>query len=294
MRTLKPPTENTAWRFVGSIRDVLTRMGLDEVITYSFIQEDGAGLVSRIEDNAVKLRKGDFQTKDVHVVNTLSPEMSYMRSSLLPSMQATVVENAKRFSEFSVFEISRVTIPQDGKINIDEQEPYMLSISHYASSGAPTNALMHIKAIWVRLINELGCGADYEKLQPLTLDLGDTRGVAFAYEVSIWDLLAKRQPKTFTPIPVAPSAYQDVSFIVNTEHPIGEIVDAVKQKARVLLKQTEILDIYQSKELKGEGKHSLTLRLTFQDERSLADSELNPVRQGIEAMLVNDYDATIR
>lgn len=97
--------------------------------------------------------------------------------------------------------------------------------------------------------------------------------------------------------------YQDLSFIVDEDVAVGEIlkiihdvpVAARQQRARPPLRSVKLTDIYQSDQLRAQHQKSLTLRLEFLDPAGpLSDRKVTPYRQEIEEKLKEKFNAKIR
>lgn len=290
-RNLKPNQDNPMWRLKNEVRDILTRAGVDEVISYSFITEEQAGLYSSISDNKLTLKRlSDINS--LHLKNTLSPELSYMRSSLIPSITNVIIENAKRFDEFDVFEIGPVTIPQENDL---PDEPQLLTIASFKRSKNANDALIRVKSLWKRLVKDLVLPKQYAKVLPLQLNLHDTKGYGFVYEIDLRQVLKERGVKKYDRIALSPPTKQDISFFIPATQEVGPIVDLVYELAGANIKEVELLDIYQSEEMRKSNKKSITLRMIFEDvERSIPDSEINPIREKIESELIAKFNAQIR
>ncbi len=290
-REIRPNQNNPMWRLKHEIRDILTRTSADETISYSFITQEQAGIYSTIVDNKLIFEKlSDINS--LHLKNTLSPELSYMRSSLIPSITNVVIENAKRFDGFDVFEIGAVTIPQENAI---PDEPQLLTIASFKRSKNANDALIRIKSIWKRLITDLVLPEEYIEILPLQLNLHDTKGYAFVYEIDLRQILKDRSVKKYQKIALSPPTKQDVSFFIPDKQQLGPVVKSVRKLAGEYIKEIELLDIYQSEEMRKNNKKSITLRLIFENvQRSIPDSEINPIRENIEKELVSKFAAQIR
>jgi phenylalanyl-tRNA synthetase beta subunit len=228
----------------------------------------------------------------VHLQNTLSPELAYMRSSLIPSIQNVVTENAKRFDSFSVFEINPVIVPQDTAL---PQEPVLFTFASYTKTKQPNEVIQRAKSIWLRLLDELQIDSALRKLLPIEIETGDILGYSFGYEIDIEALLQEKQKRTYKQIPVSPPTKQDISFFLAADQVIGPVVELIHHHAGPYLKTIELLDIYQSQEMQKQEQKSVTVRLIFEDpSRSIPDSEINPIRLEIEKLLSQEFGAAIR
>ena len=80
----------------SAIRSMLKRSGANEILTYNFVS------------GALLQKTGESAEPAYHLVNSLSPELAYLRTSLLPSVLAKVHANHKLgYDEFALFELNK-------------------------------------------------------------------------------------------------------------------------------------------------------------------------------------------
>ena len=89
--------------FFRVVRRLLAARGYNEVSNYSFISEESAR------------RFGFALDGHVRVLNPIAAGQELMRTSLLPGIHGTIVENARHFDEFRIFEIGHEIHKTDGK-----------------------------------------------------------------------------------------------------------------------------------------------------------------------------------
>ncbi len=81
--------------FLRTVRRTVAAQGFTEVSNYSFISEEEA-------------RRFGFSVEDhIRVLNPIAAGQELMRTSLLPGIYRNIVENAKHFDQFRIFEIGR-------------------------------------------------------------------------------------------------------------------------------------------------------------------------------------------
>lgn len=90
------------------IQMYLSSLGFNEQYNYSMISK------KMVEDS--KLQINDH----LHLANTISEEIEYMRTSLAPSLIKNVSENLERMQECSFFEIARVYVKRDGDLPVEK------------------------------------------------------------------------------------------------------------------------------------------------------------------------------
>jgi phenylalanyl-tRNA synthetase beta chain len=83
--------------FRQNLRQILSRAGANELLTYSFVHGD------------LLKRAGQSPNKAFRLTNALSPDLQYYRLSLTPSLLDKVYPNLrKRFDSFALYEIGKV------------------------------------------------------------------------------------------------------------------------------------------------------------------------------------------
>jgi phenylalanyl-tRNA synthetase beta chain len=101
-------------------------------------------------------------------------------------------------------------------------------------------------------------------------------------------------PKSYHAIPKFPPMIEDISAIFGKETLVADIISTVKKSGAPLVKQIEILDIYQDKKI-GDSKKSITLRLTYQNPNGTpTQEEVTQTRNTIESALTKIFQAEVR
>lgn len=116
-KDIKPPLKNKVFELKKEVRDILSNRGANEIVTYSFTSLKNFQDCNLNPDEAYR------------ILNSLSPELSLMRTSLLQSILQKGKENmARGFDKFVLFEqgISHLRSRIDEN-NLPEEE-WMLSL----------------------------------------------------------------------------------------------------------------------------------------------------------------------
>ncbi len=93
----KTAEKNLLWELKKRIREVLARFGANEVLTYSFVS-------GRLLDKA-----GQDAKKSYRIVNSISPELQYVRQSIVPSLlEKTYLNEKLPVEKFALFEMNKV------------------------------------------------------------------------------------------------------------------------------------------------------------------------------------------
>jgi phenylalanyl-tRNA synthetase beta chain len=95
-RSIQPAQKNSLLELKTQIRDVLSKAGANELLTYTFVHGNLLDKVGQDKEQAFKLS------------NALSPDLQYYRLSLTPSLLDKVHPNIKtRHGQFALFEFGK-------------------------------------------------------------------------------------------------------------------------------------------------------------------------------------------
>ena len=88
---------NKMWEFKKQIRGIMRRLGANELLTYSFVSGKLLEKAGQDPNNSYK------------IVNSISPELQYIRQSIVPSLLDKAYVNQKiPFDKFALYEINKV------------------------------------------------------------------------------------------------------------------------------------------------------------------------------------------
>ena len=91
------PGKNRQWELKKKIRQTLSRFGANEVLTYSFVSGKLLEKAGQDPQNSYK------------IVNSISPELQYVRQSIVPSLLDKAYLNEKLpVEKFAIFEMNKV------------------------------------------------------------------------------------------------------------------------------------------------------------------------------------------
>lgn len=101
LRSTKPTAQNRLFEFKKTMRHRLKELGANEVLTYSFVHSD---LLKKVDVNP--------EETSHHIRNAISPDLQYLRPSILPSLMAKIRPNIKSQAgssnnKFALFEIGK-------------------------------------------------------------------------------------------------------------------------------------------------------------------------------------------
>lgn len=269
----------------------------------------------------------------VRLKNPLNAAQPLLRTSIVPSLAASVVENLKHEQTVRLFEIGHVYIGTQPDALPDE--PTLLGLAwagyrdrfdrfHAKRSKADLVDFYDVKGAVEAVLERLGLnGASWEQAAHEALHPGRTARVAvggqpigivgevrpdIATEIGIEDerlvvaeldvtkLLELRQDAARRVITVDRflPVEQDFAVIVDTNTTSAEVESALVSNAGPLLTSITLFDVFEGEQI-GAGKKSLAYRLRFTaPDRALTDAELGKVRKKIERGLQNQVNGALR
>ena len=303
--------EETNRQLIASVKNILTGLGLNEVITYSLI------------DRGILNSLGIDSQKAIEIMNPLSSEQEILRPAITPGLIRCIAYNLNQKRDYVfIFEIAKSFIwaPAGPKeelvlgIGLCGIKPYL------AEQGLIKErvSFLHLKGILEILFSRLGI-EDYgfeaidkpfefgillnkeiigSMVQPQknALEKLDIKNKdVFILEISLDRLMPQAQlKKKFIPWPKYPVIARDISFVLKDDVSIKQILDAAKDKGLSLLREVRVVDYYAGKQIPA-GFRGMTISCLYgSDERTLTEEEINPMHSVVSGMLIERFGAKIR
>ncbi len=285
-----PSYDPPAREYLRGVRRLMSARGYSEVSNYSFISEEAANKFGLPIEEAVR------------VLNPIAAGQELMRTSLLPGLHSNIVENAKHFDEFRIFEIGH-EIHKDGETKPIET-PHLIA-AFYSKTASET--VLELKGTAQALAPNLQIQPTEPKvsehparcaelfmngavigrlseLHPALLDTG---------RVSILDLnLAALQEqaserKGYKPVQRFPSSSFDLSVIADARELAATLESHIRKLAGDLTETVEYVREFQGDPL-PEGRKSVTFRITASaPDRTLSSAETTEIYDRIIAGLTS-------
>ncbi len=331
---LPPLRRNLSLEGEERLRDILTGLGLDEVITYSLIAPDDEARLHPDEGATVH-----FPGDPVDLRNPLSPERSRMRRTLLPGALRTAWANLRFLERVAIFEIGHVYIrtgkpqPEQGETGV--AEPRRLTIlmtgPRQARWWQPTDResldYFDLKGVVEAMLYALSLAerVDWEQathptfhpgrcarvsvdgkllgymgeLHPLvreTFDLPAQPVALLEWDLDILLTAAHQAGATKRIGFISPYApvYEDIALVVDEEMPAIQVQRAILRAGAPLVTQALLFDVYRGPQV-GAGKKSLAFALTYQaPDKALSERQIERLRQRIIKQVTKQLHATLR
>ncbi len=306
-RDLTPAVQDEALLLKKRIREVLSKGGANEAVTYSFVH---GKLLDKV---------GQDSAQAFEINNALSPDLQYYRISLTPSLLDKVHMNIKAgYDQFAIFELNKAHIK--GAVDaVDSSLPKEFENLALVVAGA--NKTKHKGAAYFQaryyldyLASAFGillryeplteaptypAAAPYDYKRSARVYAGDKLlGLVGEFKQSVRHALKLPAysagfeigispavfsvPSSYKPLSKYPSVQQDITLKVPSKLTFAEVYEFVQNSLGVAeqVKATwQPLDVYQGEDKKHQN---ITLRLTITSfEKTMTDQEVNTLLDGV-------------
>ena len=300
-----------ARRIEDKTKAILQGLGLNEVMTYSFISPKAYDKINLPEDSPLR----DY----IRLINPLGEDYSVMRTTLIPNMLELLSRNYNRgVEECSVYEIGNIFISKEFPIVELPAEKKVLSLGLYGDKD-----FYYLKEVVDKTLGRLGIkGIEYirEENNPtfhpgrtakLMLN-GEEIGVLGEIHVDVaenYDIkdrvyvgqldfnkiveLTNLDVK-YKPLPKYPAMLRDLALVVKEDVLVGDIQKIISKHGEGIIEKIELFDIYTGNQI-PEGMKSVAYSITYRSyDRTLRDDEVNNIQQAIIKDLENIFEAKLR
>ena len=287
----------------------LAHAGLSQIITFSFMHKDGL--------TNMMLPEGDNRYTAIPILNPISEEFPYMRTTLVPAVIEAAKRNiAQQNKDLWLFETANVYEPKALPLTeVPHERPMACGIMMGKVTEAAWNQAQRdtdfydVKGVVDGLLAKLGLTqydiqpssesyyhpgvsahytvngvtiANYGELHPQVVKNFDLSGKVYMFEIDLEAVLS---------ITVPPFRYQSFSKFPGTSRGLaivapvsvtsGEIVALIKEHGGEYLESVSIFDVYEGEHIEA-GYRSLAYNLQFRSmEGTLNDEDIDGAIQAI-------------
>ena len=293
------------------------RCGMQEVYTYPWMNDVFVNAVLQNTEGMLRLSTPP------------APDLSYLRSSLLPNLCEAVVKNERYFNEFAIFEEAQVFTDTDYTSPYDETEllpGQRRNLAAAVASGTKnvTELFREVKGVleymprythmegftfrkeekpvwadnvvWQNIyVGDVKIGDIGLVAKKVTLDCGikNLSVMVFEIDTTLLKPLISRTNK-FTHLAEYPETDYDISMLFDSSATWEEIQDVILKKESGLVKKASFVDEYRGKQIPS-GKKSVTIRLTIgSTEKTLTSEEIESAANGVMKQLSKKMGAELR
>lgn len=319
---LPPQRSNLLLEREQRSQDILTSLGLQEVITYR--------LTTPESEDRLNPTNADIPTTEyVEIQNPITPERRVMRQSILEGVLEVLERNWRQSERLAMFEIGPVYIPRKNQTLPDE--PIGLAIamtgkrnlSAWDQKDNPWLDFYDLKGIVEIFLKRLQV-KEYQikpaehisfnpgkcaqlfvgdkkigtlgELHPLVkehFDLPECPLLAAEFDLQLLLTLVPDHSEV-AGLPTFPPVLEDLAVIVAEETPCEKVVEVIRKAGGRLLDAVRLFDIYRGDQI-GSGRKSLAYNLSYQAaDRTLNAEEVGKLREQIIKNLEKELGAQIR
>ena len=304
-------------RSLHDLRERLAAAGYQEVINYSFVEEEW---------------EKDFagNAQPIRLLNPIASQLAVMRSNLIGCLVANVRYNLNRkLDRVRIFEVGRaflrdVSIP-DGDLDVagvcqpmriaaaafgaadDEQWgitdrsvdffdlkndiEVLLAPALVRFEPAPHPAMHPGRSACVLLDgSEIGWIGE---LHPRLQRKYELPGPVILFEMDAEPLLARSLPQ-YVEVSKFPLVHRDLAIIVDEKIAVQSILDGLRHSKPPIVDAISVFDVYRGKGIEI-GKKGLAFRVLLQDtQKTLTDAEVDAALAGLLRVLEQEYGAKRR
>ncbi|PID66885.1 MAG: phenylalanine--tRNA ligase subunit beta [Gammaproteobacteria bacterium] len=294
------------------LNQLLVAMGYHEAITYSFIDEKLAGLLSDTSGT-------------VKLMNPLSAELSVMRTSLLPSLAKALSYNVNRQQHnVRLYEFGNAYGQLDGQLVQTEKLAGIATGEVHPMQWGYRNRqidFFDIKGDVEQLFTHLGVLPEisYDRSQRSFLHPGQSAEVLYqgksigfvgtlhpkvqknldidtrvlAFELDIATISQVKLPVAES-ISKYPEIRRDISVLMAQGHQAADIIAAIRGVSDELVTDVRLFDVYIGRNIPRSTK-SMAIAIYLQDKsKTLTDEQADAVVAKVTQVLAEQFNAQLR
>lgn len=302
---------NREQKLSDKVRDILTGLGYNEMLTFSFQSPSVFDKLGLAADDALR--------DAVVITNPLGEDFSVMRTSMLPSaFDSLAVNHAHRVESARLFEISYVYRKTDKYPDELPEHKELITMCGYGKESffdfkgdvQELLASLHIKGVTYEPCSDMPsmhpgrCAKVYingeyagffGQVHPVIAagwDIPDNSYIGcletkVVYKASV-DIPKNKE------LPKFPAVTRDIALVLDKKTPAGHVEALICQRGGKLLEDCSLFDCYEGAQV-GEGKRSLAYALSFRaPDRTLTDDDVNKAMKKILNGLETEFGATLR
>ena len=287
----------------------LAHAGLSQIITFSFMHKDGL--------TNMMLPEGDSRYTAIPILNPISEEFPYMRTTLVPAViEAAKRDIAQQNKDLWLFETANVYEPKALPLTeVPHERPMVCGIMMGKVTEAAWNQVQRdtdfydVKGVVDGLLAKLGLTqfdiqpssesyyhpgvsahytvngvtiANYGELHPQVVKNFDLSGKVYMFEIDLEAVLSITVPPfRYQSFSKFPGTSRDLAIVAPVSVTSGEIVALIKEHGGEYLESVSIFDVYEGEHIEA-GYRSLAYNLQFRSmEGTLNDEDIDGAIQAI-------------
>ncbi|MGL5175060.1 MAG: phenylalanine--tRNA ligase subunit beta [Cetobacterium sp.] len=311
---IRPGIKDSMTVVVDETKEILAKLGLQEVINYSFISRDAIKMLGITEPT-------------LEITNPISDDMAVMRPTLVYSLLANIRDNLNRNQNgLRFFEVSRVFTPKEdglanetlrasialaGKTSKSLWDPKPEAMDFYTLKGFVEKFLEYMGVNRYQLersedknfhpgrsadikIGKIKIGTFGEIHPEIAENMDIKREKAYVAELDLTTLLNYRAKKVkYERIVKYPEVTRDIAVVLDRDVLVGKMLEDIKKSSN-LIESVAIFDVYQGDKIEADKKSVAISIVLRKKDGTLEENDINITVDKILKLIAKNYNGEIR
>lgn len=312
--SIRPGKKDSMTLVIDEAKDILAKIGLQEVINYSFISKEAIELLNIKEET-------------LEITNPISDDMMVMRPTLVYSLLGNIRDNLNRNQNgLKFFEVSRVFSKREdglanetlrvsmalaGKTSKSLWDPKPVAMDFYDMKGYVEKFLEYIGVSRYQLERSTntnfhpGRSADikvgkmiigtFGEIHPDVAEKMDIKKEkAYIAEIDLTLLLTYRSKKVkFERIVKYPEVTRDLAIVLDRDVLVGKMLEDIKKSSN-FIENVAIFDVYQGDKIEADKKSVAVSIVLRKKDGTLEENDINITVDKILKLISKNYKGEIR
>ena len=291
-----------------TVRNIMVSNGLNEVITYSLINEKDVFKFTNDEFGIIK------------VLDPLTEDRTVLRHSIISSLIDVFKYNkARNIKDLSIFEVSKCFSLIEGNYIEENKLAFLCTGAYTEGLNKEYYDFYSVKGIIENLLDTLGYKNRYsfivhdfpEEMHPTKSAYISLNGrivglfgqvhpaimkdEVYVCEINLESLFENRTGKLkYKEVSKYPGISKDVAFILDKDVINEDVISTIRKMGGKLLSKVEVFDYYEGDKIE-ENKKSIAYNLYFEsNEKTLDLNEITPIFESIIDGVIKKHNAVLR
>ncbi|MGL4971148.1 MAG: phenylalanine--tRNA ligase subunit beta, partial [Cetobacterium sp.] len=311
---IRPGVKDSMTVVVDEAKEILAKLGLQEVINYSFISREAIKMLGITEPT-------------LEITNPISDDMAVMRPTLVYSLLANLRDNLNRNQNgLRFFEVSRVFTPKEdglanetlrasialaGKTSKSLWDPKPEAMDFYTLKGFVEKFLEYMGITRYQLersedknfhpgrsadikIGKVKIGTFGEIHPEIAENMDIKREKSYIAELDLTTLLNYRAKKVkYEKIVKYPEVTRDIAVVLDRDVLVGKMLEDIKKSSN-LIESVAIFDVYQGDKIEADKKSVAISIVLRKKDGTLEENDINITVDKILKLIAKNYNGEIR
>ncbi|MBI9032412.1 phenylalanine--tRNA ligase subunit beta [bacterium] len=312
------------FRLERKIKDLMVTAGLYEVINLTLFDPDNL--------NKLRLSEDDFRRRLVELKNPQSNVLRAMRTTLITNLLNCTEYNINRGNkDVRIFELNKIILNNSDKTTEERKSLTALlsgnRFDNYWKDKSTKCDFYDVKGIVEDLFTEVNLTISYTPSQEkfytenhsldiickklkigsfgqidpkiaksFNIDTVELKQDVYILDIDLTQILEIMDfsKRDFQEINKFPNVYRDISFNVNSDIKVSDIISTIEVVNKAVVKNVSLMDEYKGKNI-PKGKRSLMFSLTLNSEnKTLTDKFTEQLMQKVIQSLEKNYNIEMR